>query len=68
MAATWVNIVDLFWPIGSVYYRDHYEVNGSTTDPNSPSVLFGGTWVKTIVTDPDGDNETYKLDRYVRTA
>lgn len=40
----WVNIIDLFYPVGSVY---------TTYDStNSPADLFGGTWVQTKTTAP----------------
>lgn len=40
----WVNIIDLFYPVGSVY---------TTYDStNNPADLFGGTWVQVSTTAP----------------
>lgn len=34
----WVNIIDLFWPVGSIYWA--YNENNT----NDPVTLFGGQW------------------------
>lgn len=60
MAATWVNITDILWPVSSVYYTS---LNSS--EDNSPANLFGGTWEGPIaVTDSSGAT----VYRYIRTA
>lgn len=33
----WINIIDIFWPVGSIY-------KNTIDDSNSPSYLFGGFW------------------------
>ena len=40
----WVNIIDLFYPVGTIY-----TTNDST---NNPADLFGGTWVQVSATAP----------------
>lgn len=35
----WVNLIDLFWPIGSIYY----DIQDNNNDPTN---VFGGTWVE----------------------
>jgi hypothetical protein len=35
----WVNILDILWPVGSLYYC----LDG---DANAPSAVLGGTWVQ----------------------
>lgn len=41
MAATkvWVNILDILWPVGSLYYC----LSGES---NNPAAVLGGTWVQ----------------------
>lgn len=33
----WVNIIDLMYPVGTIYYADN--------NLNPPAAVFGGTWV-----------------------
>lgn len=35
----WVNILDILWPVGSLYYC-------LAGDESSPAVVLGGTWVQ----------------------
>lgn len=37
----WVNILDILWPVGSLYYC----LDGSA---NAPGAVLGGTWVQNI--------------------
>lgn len=38
-ANTWVNILDILWPVGSLYYV----LQGSD---NAPSTTLGGSWTQ----------------------
>ena len=59
MAVTWVNITDILWPVGSVYYTT------TNTSENSPASLFKGAWDGPVaVTDSSGAT----IYRYIRTA
>lgn len=59
MATTWVNIIDVLWPVGSVYYTT------SNSESNSPAALFEGSWNGPVaVTDSAGAT----IYRYIRTA
>ena len=40
----WVNIIDLMYPVGTIYT--------AADDSNPPSSLFGGTWVQLTTTSP----------------
>lgn len=35
----WVNILDILWPVGSLYYC----LQGTA---NAPGVVLGGTWIQ----------------------
>ena len=39
----WVNVIDLFWPVGSVF---------TTYGTYNPAEVFGGTWAKLNSTEP----------------
>ena len=59
MAAIWVNITDILWPVGSVYYTT------TGTTENSPASLFGGSWTGPVqVTDSTGAS----FYRYIRVS
>lgn len=61
----WVNITDLLWPVGSVYTCH------TNSQDNSPTNLFGGTWVGPITgstyTD-DLSGTSFTEYKYFRTA
>jgi len=38
-ANTWVNIIDILWPVGSLYYV-------LQDSANTPDTVLGGTWVQ----------------------
>lgn len=38
----WVNVIDLFWPVGSIWWTKSASQN--------PTLLFGGNWNKTSTT------------------
>ena len=40
----WVNVIDLFYPVGTIYY--------SYDSSASPALLFGGTWVQLSAQSP----------------
>ncbi len=40
----WVNIIDLMYPVGTIYYADN--------TVNTPASLFGGTWVALTTSSP----------------
>jgi len=35
----WVNILDILWPVGSLYYC-------LSDTANTPGVVLGGTWIQ----------------------
>lgn len=57
-ANTWVNILDILWPVGSLYYV----LQGSD---NTPDTVLGGTWVQQNVSIPIG---TLTFDAWYRIA
>jgi len=66
-AGVWTNIVDILWPVGSLYYCRQ------NTD-NNPSEILGGSWIEigdsnllpNLVNDSTG--EVISLTAYYRTA
>jgi len=40
----WVNVIDLFYPVGTIY--EAYD------NTNSPASLFGGSWIQLTTTSP----------------
>ena len=57
-ANTWVNILDILWPVGSLYYVLHDSVN-------TPDTVLGGTWVQQTISIPIG---SLTFDAWYRVA
>ena len=59
MSATkvWVNILDILWPVGSLYY---------CLEGNEPAAVLGGTWVQQTNSTLIVGNSTYVC--YTRVA
>ena len=59
MAATkvWVNILDILWPVGSLYY---------CVEDADPADVLGGTWVQQVNSTLTVGNWTYVC--YTRVA